>query len=267
MAQSYTASDIEVLTGLEPVRRRRACTRTPASPNHLAQEVIDNCVDEAIAGHCEHIGVTLHKDGSVSVEDDGRGMPVDIHPKEKVSGVEVILTRLHAGAKFSTRTTSAPAACTASACPWSTRCRSSSSARSAATARNGTSAFATARSLEAQGRRQRQARQSGTTVRFWPDPAFFDSANISVPRLKHVLRAKAVLCPGLRMRFTVEASGETEEWYFTGDLGAYLLEQLGKRRDACPRSRTSATSRAATRGGLGPVLGAGRRRRRSPRAT
>ena len=101
MAQSYTASDIEVLTGLEPVRRRPGMYTDTRSPNHLVHEVVDNSVDEALSGHCEHIDVTLHKDGSVSVEDDGRGMPVDIHPKEKVSGVELILTRLHAGGKFS----------------------------------------------------------------------------------------------------------------------------------------------------------------------
>src|SRR5215208_8222202 len=104
MAQSYTASDIEVLSGLEPVRRRPGMYTHTSRPNHLAHEVVDNSVDEAIAGYCEHISVTLHQDGSVSVEDDGRGMPVDIHPKEKVSGVELILTRLHAGGKFSDKT-------------------------------------------------------------------------------------------------------------------------------------------------------------------
>src|SRR6266699_1531435 len=101
MSQSYTASDIEVLSGLEPVRRRPGMYTHTQRPNHLAHEVIDNSVDEAIAGYCKQIDVTLFKDGSLQVEDDGRGMPVDIHPKEKVSGAELILTRLHAGAKFS----------------------------------------------------------------------------------------------------------------------------------------------------------------------
>ena len=101
MSQSYTASDIEVLSGLEPVRRRPGMYTHTQRPNHLAHEVIDNSVDEAIAGYCKQIDVTLYKDGSLEVADDGRGMPVDIHPKEKVSGVELILTRLHAGGKFS----------------------------------------------------------------------------------------------------------------------------------------------------------------------
>ena len=100
MASSYTASDIEVLSGLDPVRRRPGMYTDTTRPNHLAHEVIDNSVDEAINGYCKNINVTLFKDGSLQVEDDGRGMPVDIHPKEKQSGVEVILTRLHAGGKF-----------------------------------------------------------------------------------------------------------------------------------------------------------------------
>src|SRR5258706_16169350 len=100
MAKSYNASDIEVLSGLEPVRRRPGMYTDTARPNHLAHEVVDNSADEALAGHCTHIDVTLHKDGSLSVSDDGRGMPVDIHPQQTGSGVELILTRLHAGGKF-----------------------------------------------------------------------------------------------------------------------------------------------------------------------
>src|ERR1700757_4111976 len=104
MASSYTASDIEVLSGLDPVKRRPGMYTDTTRPNHLAHEVVDNSVDEALAGHCDRIDVIVHKDGSLEVEDNGRGMPVDIHPKEKVSGVEVILTRLHAGGKFSDQT-------------------------------------------------------------------------------------------------------------------------------------------------------------------
>src|SRR5512145_27390 len=104
MTQSYTAQDIEVLSGLEPVRRRPGMYTDTSRPNHLVHEVVDNSVDEALAGHCDRIAVTLFKDGSVEVADNGRGMPVDIHPKEKVSGVELILTRLHAGGKFTDKT-------------------------------------------------------------------------------------------------------------------------------------------------------------------
>ena len=104
MASSYTASDIEVLSGLDPVRRRPGMYTDTTRPNHLAHEVVDNSVDEALAGHCSVINVTAFKDGSLQVEDDGRGMPVDIHPKEKISGVELILTRLHAGGKFNDTT-------------------------------------------------------------------------------------------------------------------------------------------------------------------
>src|SRR6266853_1112327 len=104
MAQSYNAADIEVLTGLDPVRRRPGMYTDTTRPNHLAHEVIDNSVDEALAGFCQNINVTVYKDGSLQVEDDGRGMPVDIHPKEKISGVELILTRLHAGGKFNDKT-------------------------------------------------------------------------------------------------------------------------------------------------------------------
>ena len=145
MTQTYTAQDIEVLSGLEPVRRRPGMYTDTSRPNHLAHEVIDNSVDEALSGHCSRISVSVHKDGSVEVSDDGRGMPVDIHPKEKVSGVELILTRLHAGGKFSDGATSSPAACTASAYRSSTRSRRTSSAGCAAAARNTTSPSPAAR--------------------------------------------------------------------------------------------------------------------------
>ena len=118
MSQSYNASDIEVLSGLEPVRRRPGMYTHTSRPNHLAHEVIDNSVDEATRRPRKQIDVTLFKDGSLQVADDGRGMPVDIHPKEKVSGVELIMTRLHAGGKFSDKNYKFPAACTASACRW-----------------------------------------------------------------------------------------------------------------------------------------------------
>ena len=229
MSQSYTASDIEVLSGLEPVRRRPGMYTDTRNPNHLAHEVVDNSVDEAIAGHCKEIAVTLHQDGSLTVVDDGRGMPVDVHPKEKLPGVELILTRLHAGGKFSDRNyqfagglhgvgVSVVNALSKSLDCWVRR----DGEEYNISFRDGR----TVSKLESVGKVRRGV--SGTTIRFWPDPKFFDSASFTLPRLRHMLRAKAVLCPGLRMRLTNEASGDSEEWFFTGNLSDYLTDQLGK---------------------------------------
>ena len=229
MTQSYTASDIEVLSGLEPVRRRPGMYTHTQRPNHLAHEVIDNSVDEAIAGYCKQIHVTLFKDGSLQVEDDGRGMPVDIHPKEKVSGAELILTRLHAGAKFSDKNyqfsgglhgvgVSVVNALSKHLECWIKRAGKEYNI--------GFKDGKVSSRLEAIGTVGQ--RNTGTRIRFWPDPKFFDSDKFSVPQLKHTLKAKAVLCPGLRVTFKNEASGEEDEWFYTGDLGAYLIEELGK---------------------------------------
>jgi topoisomerase-4 subunit B len=229
MSQSYTASDIEVLSGLEPVRRRPGMYTHTSRPNHLAHEVIDNSVDEALAGYCKEIDVTLFKDGSLQVEDDGRGMPVDIHPKEKVSGVELILTRLHAGGKFSDKTyqfsgglhgvgVSVVNALSKHLECWVKR----GGKEYNISFKDGKIAS----KLEVVGTVGQ--RNSGTRVRFWPDPKFFDSDKFSPPQLKHTLKAKAVLCPGLRVKFFNEATGERDEWFFSGDLGAYLLDELGK---------------------------------------
>src|SRR5688572_24006838 len=198
-------------------------------PNHLAHEVIDNSVDEALAGYAKEISVTLHKDNSLSVADDGRGMPVDIHPKEKVSGVELILTRLHAGGKFSDKTykfsgglhgvgVSVVNALSKHLECWVKR----GGKEYNISFKDGKAAS----KLEVVG--SVGQRNTGTTVRFWPDPKFFDSDKFSIPQLKHTLKAKAVLCPGLRIKFIDEASGQTDEWFYTGDLGAYLVEELEK---------------------------------------
>jgi len=229
VSRTYTASDIEVLTGLEPVRRRPGMYTDTRNPNHLVHEVVDNSVDEALSGHCKNIAVTVHKDGSVTVEDDGRGMPVDIHPKEKVSGVELILTRLHAGGKFSEGSYEhagglhGVGVSVVNALSKHLECHVRRDGREW---NIGFKDGKVVSKLEAVGEVKRG--RTGTTLRFWPDPAFFDSANLSVPRLKHVLKAKAVLCPGLRMSLAVDATGEKEEWFFTGDLAAYLVEQLGQ---------------------------------------
>ncbi len=227
MTASYDASDIEVLTGLEPVRKRPGMYTDTARPNHLALEVIDNGVDEAVAGFATRLDVTLHKDGSVSVCDDGRGMPVDVHPEEKISGVELILTRLHAGAKFSDKNyrfagglhgvgVSVVNALSKNLEIWIKR-----------GGQEYNMAFAGGEKkseLEVVGSVGK--RNSGTAIRFWPDPRYFDSAKISVPRLKHALRAKAVLCPGLKVGFEDEASGESEEWFYEDGLADYLLDAL-----------------------------------------
>jgi topoisomerase-4 subunit B len=228
MAQSYTASDIEVLSGLEPVRRRPGMYTHTSRPNHMAHEVIDNSVDEALSGHCKEISVTLYKDGSLEVADDGRGMPVDIHPKEKVSGVELILTRLHAGGKFSDKTYQfsgglhGVGVSVVNALSKHLECWVKRDGKEYNIGFKYGKVTSKLEVINTVG-----ARNTGTTVRFWPDPKFFDSDKFSVPQLKHTLKAKAVLCPGLRVRFTNEATGEKDEWFFSGDLGAYLLEELG----------------------------------------
>jgi topoisomerase IV subunit B len=229
MSHSYTASDIEVLSGLEPVRRRPGMYTHTQRPNHLAHEVIDNSVDEAIAGFCKQIDVTLHKDGSLEVEDDGRGMPVDIHPKEKVSGAELILTRLHAGAKFSDKNYKfsgglhGVGVSVVNALSKHLECWIKRGGKEYNIGFKDGKVSSRLEEIGSVGQRN-----TGTRIQFWPDPKFFDSDKFSVPQLKHALKAKAVLCPGLRVTFRNEASGEKDEWFYTGDLGAYLVEELDK---------------------------------------
>ena len=228
MAKRYDAADIEVLSGLEPVRRRPGMYTDTTRPNHLAHEVVDNSVDEALAGYCKKIDVTLYKDGSLEVEDDGRGMPVDIHPKEKIPGVELILTRLHAGGKFSDKNyqfsgglhgvgVSVVNALSKNLEVWIRRGGKEYNMSFAGGKKRG--------KLEVVGKVGKA--NTGTTIRFWPDPQYFDSDKISVSRLKHALKAKAVLCPGLRVRLTVEKPKEKVEWCYTGGLEEYLLEEIG----------------------------------------
>src|ERR1700740_1018859 len=228
MSQSYTASDIEVLSGLEPVRRRPGMYTHTQRPNHLAHEVIDNSVDEAIAGYCKQIDVTLFKDSSLQVADDGRGMPVDIHPKEKVSGVELILTRLHAGGKFSDKTYQfsgglhGVGVSVVNALSKHLECWIKRGGKEYNIGFKDGKVSSKLEEIGGVGQRN-----SGTRIRFWPDPQFFDSDKFSVPQLKHTLKAKAVLCPGLRVTFRNEASGEQDEVLYSGDRGPYLIEELG----------------------------------------
>ena len=228
MSAVYDAAAIEVLSGLDPVRKRPGMYTDTTRPNHLAQEVIDNSVDEAVAGHASRLDVKLYKDGSLEVRDNGRGMPVDVHPEEGIPGVEVILTRLHAGGKFSSKNyqfsgglhgvgVSVVNALSKHLEVWVRR-----------GGKEYNMAFADGEkvsSLEVIGKVGKQ--NSGTTLRFWPDPQYFDSPKYSLPRLKHVLRAKAVLCPGLQVTVHDEASGEKLEWCYADGLRDYLTGELG----------------------------------------
>ena len=226
---TYDAAAIEVLSGLDPVRKRPGMYTDTSRPNHLAQEVIDNSVDEAIAGHASAVTVILYADGSLSVEDDGRGMPVDIHPDEGIPGVELILTRLHAGGKFSDRNYQFAGGLHGVGV---SVVNALSSRLEVSVRRNGQEyqmAFAggdKVSELAVVGATRR--RVTGTTVRFWPDPRYFDSPKFAPSRLKHVLRAKAVLCPGLKVAFTDEAADEQIVWHYQDGLTDYLREALGQ---------------------------------------
>jgi topoisomerase IV subunit B len=224
---TYDASAIEVLTGLDPVKKRPGMYTDTSRPNHLAQEVIDNSVDEAIAGHATQIGVILHQDNSLSVIDDGRGMPVDIHPQQGIPGVEVILTKLHAGGKFSNKNYQfsgglhgvGVSVVNALSRQLDVRVRRDGKEYSISFQHGDKSS-----DLEQIGTVGKK--NSGTTIHFWPDESYFDSPSFSVPRLRHILRAKAVLCPGLRVKFYVEKTKESDDWCYEDGLSDYLKESL-----------------------------------------
>ncbi|KQZ74637.1 DNA topoisomerase IV subunit B [Rhodanobacter sp. Root561] len=227
MSSRYNAADIEVLSGLDPVKRRPGMYTDTTRPNHLVQEVVDNSVDEALAGHASAIEVVLHADGSVSVSDDGRGMPVDIHPEEGVSGVELIMTRLHAGGKFSGKNYSFSGGLHGVG----VSVVNALSDRVEVNIRRDGSEYAMAfehgdmvSPLEVIGTVGKK--RTGTTLHFWPEAKYFDSPKISLGKLKHLLRAKAVLCAGLNMKLTDEASGEVIEWHYEDGLRDYLRGEL-----------------------------------------
>ena len=227
MNTRYNAADIEVLSGLDPVKRRPGMYTDTTRPNHLAQEVIDNSVDEALGGHARTVEVTIFADGSCEVIDDGRGMPVDIHPEEKIPGIELIMTRLHAGGKFSGKNYTF----------------------SGGLHGVGVSVVnALSKRVEVVIRREGQEhrmefrdgdrssalevvgtvgkRNTGTRLRFWPDPKYFDTPKIHAKSLRHLLRAKAVLCPGLTVKLYDEATGERNEWHYENGLRDYLRGEL-----------------------------------------
>ena len=229
MTNTYNADAIEVLTGLDPVRKRPGMYTDTTRPNHLIQEVVDNSVDEALAGFARNLTLTLEKDGFVVVTDDGRGMPVDVHKGEKVSGVELILTRLHAGGKFSDKNYQysgglhgvGVSVVNALSKFLEVEVKRDSSVY-AMKFKNGNKAS------ELKIVKKVGKRNTGTTVRFLPDDQYFDSVKISIPKLKHVLRAKAVLCPGLTVTFldnsVTKAKSQSEEWCYEDGLIDYLSQ-------------------------------------------
>ena len=228
MTENYDASAIEVLAGLDPVRKRPGMYTDTARPNHLIQEVIDNSVDEALAGHCSQINVTLHTDGSISVADNGRGMPVDIHPEEQVSGVEVIMTRLHAGGKFSDKNYQfsgglhgVGVSVVNALSEYLDVTVNRKSAQYRMSFRGGDKVS----ELSNVGKVKRD--MTGTTITFLPDETYFDTVKISTAKLKHVLKAKAVLCAGLKLEYLDEVTNEKEEWYFSDGLKNYIRESMG----------------------------------------
>jgi topoisomerase IV subunit B len=227
MRVAYDAASIEVLSGLDPVRKRPGMYTDTTRPNHLVQEVIDNSVDEAIAGYVTRIDVIVSKDGSVRVTDNGRGMPVDIHPEQGVPGVEVILTRLHAGGKFSNKNYRFAGGLHGVG----VSVVNALSSRLEVEVRRDGKVYAMGfadgdktSELTEVGRVGKQ--NTGTTVHFWPNAKYFDSPRVSAARLKHVLRAKAVLCPGLEMTLRDEINDEAHSWHYQNGLKDYLLVQL-----------------------------------------
>lgn len=232
MSNTYNADAIEVLTGLDPVRKRPGMYTDTTRPNHLVQEVIDNSVDEALAGHASTLTLTLFKDGSVEVSDDGRGMPVDKHKGEKVSGVELILTRLHAGGKFSNKNYQysgglhGVGVSVVNALSKTLEVTVRRDGKVYQMSFNNGNKASELKVIDTVGKRN-----TGTTVKFLPDEQYFDSVKISIPRLKHVLRAKAVLCSGLRVIFIDDTvskdKAQSEEWCYADGLTDYLTQATG----------------------------------------
>ena len=229
MTNEYNAAAIEVLTGLEPVQKRPGMYTDTTRPNHLAQEVIDNSIDEAVAKHATQVQVTLHADNSLEVIDDGRGMPVDIHPEEGVPGVEVILTRLHAGGKFSNKNYEFSGGLHGVGVSVVNALSSRLEVKIRRNAKEYFIAFEhglkTDELIEigTVGKKN-----TGTTVHFWPDESYFDMPKFLVSKLRHVLRAKAVLCPGLVVTFT-DLSGEEKIedcWCYDDGLNSYLSSMM-----------------------------------------
>jgi topoisomerase IV subunit B len=227
MAEQYTADSLEVLKGLDPVRRRPGMYTDTRNPNHIAHEAIDNSVDEAISGHATQIDVILYKDGSLRVTDNGRGMPVDKHAQEKVSGVELIMTRLHAGGKFSNKNYEFSGGLHGVGISVLNALSSTVTVKIKRDGKEYQIQFADGEktsNLKVIG--DVGKRETGTSVHFLPNPKYFDTPKFSIASLKHMLQAKAVLCPKLTVTFYHEQSNENHEWYYEAGLCSYLQQAL-----------------------------------------
>ncbi len=227
MSARYDASGIEVLSGLDPVRKHPGMYTDITRPNHLAHELIDNSVDEAISGHAKNVHITLYEDGSLEVADDGRGMPVDMHPKLKLPGVEVVLSTLHAGGKFSDKNytfsgglhgvgVSVVNALSKHMEVWVRR-----EGKEYNMAFKGGKKVSNLEVIGSVGKKN-----TGTTIRFWPDARYFETCKFSIPKLLHVMRAKAVLFSGLKVCFDDQLNGDQHEWCYQGGVRDYLLDSL-----------------------------------------
>ena len=228
MAKNYDSESIEVLSGLDPVRKRPGMYTDTSCPNHLIQEVLDNSIDEALAGYCSKIKVTLHKEGVISVIDDGRGMPVDIHPEHKVSGVELIMCKLHAGAKFSGEDYNfsgglhGVGVSVVNALSKNLSVEIKRDSHRFEMTFEGGEKISDLKKVGDIG-----PRNTGTSISFVPDPQYFETIKIEKNTLKHLLKAKAVLCPGLTIEYQDDTKNEKLSWNYENGLTSYLSESSG----------------------------------------
>jgi len=223
---SYDAEAIEVLSGLDPVKKRPGMYTDTSNPNHLIQEVLDNSVDEALSGHCSNIKISILKDGNIKVSDNGRGMPVDIHPEHKVTGVELILCKLHAGAKFSgddynfSGGLHGVGVSVVNALSESLEVRVKRDSKEYEISFNNGDKASELKQVGDVG-----LRNTGTSITFKPNPVYFEDIEVQIKSLKHLLKAKAVLCPGLTIEFNNEKkSNDKEKWFYEDGLKSYLVE-------------------------------------------
>ena len=223
---SYDAEAIEVLSGLDPVKKRPGMYTDTSNPNHLIQEVLDNSVDEALSGHCSNIKIALLKDQNIRVTDNGRGMPVDIHPEYKVSGVELILCKLHAGAKFSGDDYNFSGGLHGVGVSVVNALSQSLEVRVKRDSKEHQITFSNGDKVsELKEVGEVGLRNTGTSITFKPNPEYFENIEVQTKTLKHLLKAKAVLCPGLTIEFNNEKkSNDKEKWYFENGLKSYLVE-------------------------------------------